>query len=108
MPAFEPSSRYADLENATLAIREDGGVRTVVYKRRRFLPQMEAMTQVAEQPIQEGARLDLLAHAYSDDAQRFWQICDANPVLHPDELTAEQGRVIRIAAAATLPLDHEG
>jgi hypothetical protein len=110
VPAFDPNSRYIHLENAAQVIREDGESRRVVYKRRRFLPPLDSLQTVAEQPLQEGSRLDLLAHAYSDDAQRFWQICDANPILHPDELCAERERVIRIAASGNpqLPAADEG
>ncbi len=110
MPAFDSNSRYVDLENATLTIREDGESRRVVYKKRRFLPPLHELTLVAEQPLVDGSRLDLLAQEYSEDPQNFWQICDGNPILHPDELAEDPGRVIRITTSASLrmPQGAEG
>lgn len=94
---FEADSRYADLENATLVITSaDGAPRTVVYKRRRFIPLADELTTVVEHTFVQGDRLDNITARYLDDPTHFWQLCDANGVLHPAEL-AQVGRVIQIA-----------
>lgn len=101
MPSFDPNSRYFDVKTATLTITDASGeARRVVYKCRRFLPRLDQMLTVSEQPLQEGTRIDHVASEQLDDPQLFWQICDANPVMHPDELTSELGLPVRIAAPA--------
>ena len=94
---FEADSRYADLANATLeVIGTDGVPRTVVYKRRRFIPLTDTLTTVMEHTFVQGDRLDNITAHYLGDPTHFWQLCDANGVLHPREL-AEIGRIINIA-----------
>ena len=93
-----PDSRYASLEDAFLDVAlRDGSTRTITYKRRRFLPPVDAGTTVAVHRITAGDRLDLLAHTYLGEATAFWRLCDANPVTRPAELVAEPGRTIRVA-----------
>ena len=41
---------------------------------------------LAEHVVVRGDRLDLIAAAYLGDPTQFWRICDANPVIHPEEL----------------------
>ena len=41
-----------------------------------------------------GERLDTITARYFGDPTRFWQICDANEVLRPTELTDEIGHRI--------------
>ena len=95
---FEPTSRYHNIETAKLELREpDGAPRTVSYKRRRFIPSGEEMTTLAEHTVVQGDRLDNIAARYLGDPEGFWQICDANNVLRPDELTEDIGRTIKIA-----------
>ncbi len=94
---FPPGSRYYDLENVTLIVMEaDGAQRVVAYKRRRFIPPTETFATVAEHTVTQGERLDNITAAYLDDPTEFWQICDANFILHPAELE-EMGRTILIA-----------
>jgi hypothetical protein len=93
---FDPKSRYAKLDDATLVVREPGGdTRTLTYKRRRFFEATPA-GPLAEHTLAAGDRLDRLSAAKLGDPLRFWQICDANLVLRPDDLTAEPGRLIEI------------
>lgn len=95
---FDADSRYAAIENSSLAVTlTDGTTRTIVYKHRRFLPPPDAGTTVADHRVTAGDRLDLLAHRYLGDATAFWRLCDANAILRPAELTAEVGSTIRIA-----------
>lgn len=94
---FDESSRYKDVENATLEMTQDGVTRTVVYKRRRFLPSPAAFTTLVEHTVRDGDRLDRVTAGYVGDPNQAWRVCDANQALHPDELTQEPGRRVKIA-----------
>lgn len=95
---FAPTSRYAAVEDAELEVAlPDGTTRTVAYKRRRFLPPIDAGTTVAVHRVAAGDRPDLLAHAYLGEATAFWRLCDANPVIRPSELVDEAGATFRVA-----------
>ena len=91
---FEPTSRYFEIENAKIT-RDDG--RIIVYKKRRFLPSSEKMPLLQEVTVTAGDRLDLIATRILGDPEQFWRICDANDAMNPLDLTAEPGRVLRIA-----------
>lgn len=98
---FDPNSRYAGLDIATLDVRDrDGQRRELRYVRRRFVPPPadEAAT-LLEHTVIDGDRLDNVTARYLDDPEQFWRVCDANNTLHPHDLTAEAGRTIKI----TLP-----
>lgn len=90
---FEPTSRYYALETATYSA-PDG--RVVAYKRRRFLPQGEAMPLLVEVIVTGGDRLDLIAARTLGDPEQFWRVCDANDAMNPLDLTAELGRTLRV------------
>lgn len=92
---FPPTSRYHGVETATL---EQGG-RTIVYLRRRFVPQPDRFALLREHVVTEGDRPDTLAAHYLGDAEQSWRLCDANAVMRPAELTEHVGYVVRI----TLP-----
>lgn len=94
---FEPTSRYAGIEEVSYTrLDEEGRPLILVYKRRRFLPADEVSTTLVEHTVQQGERLDNITARYLGDPTLFWKICDANGVLHPSELE-ELGRVVRIA-----------
>lgn len=92
---FEEKSRYSTCKDATL-VTQDGQV--ITYKKRRFLPQGEKMPARAKIPVLAGDRLDVLAARHVGDPEQYWRICDANNVMHPLEITAEPGRIIKIAS----------
>lgn len=91
---FDHTSRYATIETAIFAL-PDG--RAVAYKRRRFLPRADAMATLAEVTVVQGDRLDVITARVLGDPELFWQVCDANDAMDPDELTRQPGRVLRIA-----------
>jgi hypothetical protein len=94
---FEPTSRYANVETAKLTRSDpDGRPLTITYVRRRFVPSA-APTTLVEHRYAQGERLDNITARYLGDPTRFWQVCDANEVLRPSELTDDVGRMIRIA-----------
>jgi hypothetical protein len=96
VPRFAANSRYHTTPTAT-HVAPDG--RTVVYLKRRFVPQPDRFAVVREHRVQQGDRLDLLAASYLDDPELFWRLCDANGAIRPDELIETIGRILRV----TLP-----
>lgn len=97
---FPINSRYAATETATHT-RSDGT--EVAYLRRRFVPSPENFALLQEHFVVEGERLDVITAHYVGDPEQFWRICDANPVLHPEELTAAPGTIIRITLPEGVP-----
>ncbi len=95
---FDTGSRYYKIENASISVKDSGGKeRNIVYKRRRFIPSAGDMTTLVEHTVIQGERLDNITARYLGDPTLFWRVCDASLILNPDELTAESGRLIKIA-----------
>lgn len=90
---FPTTSRYHGIETARYTSPEG---RQCVYLRRRFLPAEGTTTVLVEHTVTQGDRLDNVTALYLGDPEQFWRLCDANGALHPDELTAEIGRRLRI------------
>jgi hypothetical protein len=97
---FPPNSRYSGLDTGTLTMA-DG--RTLVYVRRRFVPPPGRFALVQQHTVVEGDRLDNLAAKYLGDPERFWQLCDANAAMRPEELTETIGRIVRITLPEGIP-----
>jgi len=97
---FPPSSRYHRIDTATMKTA-DG--KSVIYLCRRFVPPPELFSLIQEHMIAEGDRSDNLANQYQGDPEKFWQLCDANNVMHPRELTETTGRRIRITLPEGIP-----
>jgi hypothetical protein len=92
---LDPTSRYAKLETVTLErLDADGRRRLIAYKRRRLIPPAGASPTLVLHTFAAGERLDTITARYFGDPTRFWQICDANEVLRPTELTDEIGHRI--------------
>jgi hypothetical protein len=91
---FPPTSRYYGLETKKLE-RPDGS--ELVYLERRFLPQPERFALLQEHMVTEGERLDNITARYLGDPEQFWQLCDANRAMRPEELTEAIGRRLRIS-----------
>ncbi len=95
---FDLTSRYQNLDNASIQQTDDSGAIAVhVYKRRRFLPSLSSQTTLVLASLSDGDRLDNLAAQFTGDPTQFWRICDANLVKNPGELLSPPGRRIRIA-----------
>lgn len=90
---FQPTSRYYNID--TLRVTAADG-RVIVYKRRRFLPQIETLSILAEVTVTQGDRLDVITARTLGDAEQFWRVCDANQSLDPFDLTSELGSTLRI------------
>jgi hypothetical protein len=93
---FPSNSRYQGIETTTLEMADRG---TVIYLRRRFVPPLERFELLQEHTVVQGDRLDNLAAQYLGDPEQFWQLCDANGAMRPEELTETVGRTLRV----TLP-----
>ena len=96
VPLFPPSSRYAGIETARVKL-PDG--REVLFLRRRLLPNPDDLTVIGEHAVTQGERPDHVAAQVLGDPELFWRLCDGNPALRPEELTATVGRRLRV----TLP-----
>jgi hypothetical protein len=95
---FETNSRYYRIQDANITFKDsEGEERTIVYKRRRFIPTPENTGTLVEHMFTQGERLDNITVRYMNDPTQFWRICDANLILKPDELTDEAGYLIKIA-----------
>lgn len=90
---FDPNSRYFLLETAEYTTA-DG--RKIAYKRRRFLPQGETLPLSSEVTVTRDDRLDLIAARLLGDAEQFWQVCDANNAMKPEDVLLESAQVLRI------------
>ncbi len=97
---FPPTSRYHGLDTIMMEM-PDGN--TLVYLKRRFIPQPEEFQLLQEHTVSQGERLDNLTAQYLTDPELFWRICDANRAMIPNQLTATVGRRLRITLPAGLP-----
>ena len=96
---FQPASRYYGLDTAAF---ETSDGRIVRYLRRRFLPPLDRFTLVQVVTVTEGDRLDNLTARSIGDAEQFWRLGDANPILRPEELE-EIGRQVRVTLPEGIP-----
>ena len=97
---FPQNSRYHTIETRTMT-RDDGD--TVLHLKRRFVPPPETMTPIREHVVQGGDRLDKLAAQFYGDPELFWQICDANRAMQPQDVTETAGAIVIIAMPAGIP-----
>ena len=102
---FPPTSRYHGVETKTLE-RADG--QKVIYLKRRFVPQPERFDLLQKHAVTDGERLDNITAHYLSDPQKFWQVCDANRAMRPDELTEMIGRRLRITLPEGIPGNISG
>ena len=102
--AFPPTSRYYGIQTATIE-QENGD--TIVYLKRRFIPPSNRFALLHQHTLTEGERLDNITHQYLGDPEQFWQLCDANSVMNPDELTDTVGRKIRITLPEGIPGNND-
>lgn len=100
MISFPPDSRYADVGQLTWT-SPDGTV--IAYLQRRFVPPPESLAFLLEHVVRQHDRLDLIAARYIGDPLLFWQICDANGAMRPEELTETPGRRLRVTLPQGIP-----
>lgn len=100
---YPRSSRYHDAEIGVHTYPEGTEVR---YAKRRLLPPLDHAARPEEattHTVSAGERPDHLARHYYGDADQWWRIADANPVLDPRELTAEPGVEIDVPLPGAFP-----
>jgi hypothetical protein len=97
---FPATSRYHDIETATLELA-DGS--EVVYLRRRFVPSPDRFALLQVHVVVSGDRLDNVTARYLGDPEQFWRIADANGALRPEALVERVGRGLRITLPEGLP-----
>ena len=103
--SFPPNSRYATVQQITWT-RPDGTV--IAYLSRRFLPPADSFTLLQEYVVTQGERLDNIAAQALGDPLLFWQLCDANNAMRPEELTETIGRRLRITLPQGIPSTPNG
>ena len=96
---FSITSRYNHLPSGT--VNCNNGL--VVYVCRRFLPQADNFSLLQLHTVKEGERTDNIANEFLGDPEKFWQLCDANNVMHPLELTETPGAEIKITLPEGIP-----
>jgi hypothetical protein len=97
---FPTESRYHGIGTATL---ETSDGRIILYLRRRFVPPPEQFTLIQEHTVAQGDRLDNIASQYLVNPELFWQVCDANNAIRPEELIETIGRKLRITLPEGIP-----
>jgi hypothetical protein len=97
---FPPTSRYHGIETRMLE-KKDG--QKVIYIKRRFVPHPERFSLLQEHVVTDNERLDNITAHYLGNSEQFWQLCDANRAMLPDELTEEIGRRLRITLPDGIP-----
>lgn len=90
---FFKGSRYENVATDTFT---DALAHAIKFKRIRFIPDTPAQLAVI---VNQGERLDHIAHRIYQDPELFWRICDANFALRPDDLVSEPGRAIKVPPA---------
>jgi hypothetical protein len=86
---FHNGSRYKDVDEYFPKDREGKRHRS---KQIRYIPETKGSF---EHVVSQHDRLDLLAHKYYGDVNKWWLICDANPEFSgPYELLVMGKRII--------------
>jgi hypothetical protein len=96
---FAANSRYYNTPIVTL--KADDGTETACLLR-RFVPQPEAFATMGTYQVGAGDRLDNVAAQLLNDPELYWQLCDANRALQPEELEVV-GRKLRITLPQGIP-----
>jgi hypothetical protein len=98
--SFSSGSRYYGIDTGSI---KDVNGNTIIYLRRRFLPPPDRFFKLQEHTVLQGERLDQVTVQYLGDAERYWQICDANNSVRPEELIEEPGSKIKITLPEGIP-----
>ena len=98
-PSLDESSRYFPIPTESLEAA-NGTPYSVL--QRRILPPLPKAGELTGHIVKSEERLDHIANEVSGDGRFFWQLADANPVLHPEELTEFTGRSIGVPSSPNL------
>jgi hypothetical protein len=97
---FPPESRYHGIGVRLLAA-PDGT--TIPYLARRWVPAPERFATLSIHRVTDGERLDRIAARLVGGAEQYWQLCDANGVIWPEDLEVPETGIRQ-----TLPVDVPG
>ncbi len=97
---FQPTSRYYLVDTDVYETPDGEKIR---YLLRRFVPPPERFTLIQDHTVTQGERLDNITASYLGDPEQFWQLCDSNRALRPEELTDQVGRQIHITLPEGIP-----
>ncbi len=89
---FDPTSRYFRIEETQNTFKG----RTITYKRRRFLPQLENTGGYLTVKVLADDWPDLVAYRALGNSELFWQLGDGNGVMDPFELTSQPDRILNV------------
>lgn len=94
---FPAESRYHGI-GVRVITGADGA--PVAYLARRWVPAPDRFATLSMTRTLEGDRLDRISTRLIGDPEQYWQLCDANGVLWPEDLEAPETPVRH-----TLPVD---
>jgi hypothetical protein len=98
--SYGPESRYYGL--ALLATTGTDGVERS-YVSRRFIAPPGAYGVLRRYRVQQGDRVDAVAATLIGNPLSYWQICDANLAVDPNDVTAVPGAFVVITLPAGVP-----
>jgi hypothetical protein len=98
--SYGPESRYYGLP--VLSYTGPDAVQRS-YVSRRFVPPPDAFRLLQRYRVQQGDRVDVIAASLVGNPLSYWQICDANLALDPNDVTAVPGAFIVITLPAGVP-----
>lgn len=98
--SFGPQSRYYGVPVLTQTTASGD---QISYVGRRFIAPPSAFATLQRYRVSQGDRIDVIAGAILGDPLVYWQICDANLALDPDDVTAQPGAFIVITLPAGVP-----
>lgn len=99
--SYGPESRYYGLPLLTYRATPAG--EAVSYVSRRFIPPPEDFALLQRYRVRQGDRIDVIAGSILGNPLSYWQICDANRALEPDDVTVSPGEFIAITLPAGVP-----
>ena len=98
--SYGPESRYYGLPLLTQTTPAGA---QISYVSRRFIPPPEDFALLQRYRVKQGDRIDVIAASILGNPLSYWQICDANLALEPDDVTAVPGAFIVITLPAGVP-----
>jgi hypothetical protein len=98
--SYDPQSRYYGLP---LLTQTTPAGTQISYVSRRFIPPPEDFALLQRYRVQQADRVDVIAGSILGNPLSYWQICDANLALEPDDVTAVPGAFIVITLPAGVP-----
>jgi len=103
--SFGPESRYYGLP--ILSQTAPDGTQ-MSYVSRRFIPPPESYAVLQRYRVRQGDRVDVIASSILGNPLSYWQICDANLALEPNDITANPGDFIVVTLPAGIPGYQQG